>query len=217
MTEQELKDVKDLENLDVKKFEKLIEKENSGTLKMRLHSAQGYLNKLSLEATPLATPEERITIKQKIQQKINILQFQITKKEQEEDKRKFQLEQTQDETWLKENWRDLRYCTGAVVQGFSNGTYTLDILPFQKVPENLKIKVKCESGKEIECNLTKLSSTHIRRLREKILSPLILTLEGGGMSSGHGKVRNQYWYPSEYNEVKDDRVIQPTLIALMLV
>jgi len=214
MTEQELKDVKNLENLDIKKFEKLIEKENSGTLKMRMHSAQRYLTELS---TALATPEERIAIKQKIQQKINLLQFEITKKEQEEQKRARQLEQTENEAWLKETWRDLRYCTGAQVQGFSRGTYTLDILPFQKVPESLKFKVKCESGKEIECNLAKLPSAYIRRLRERILSPIILALEGGGMSSGHGKVRSDYWYPSEYNEVKNDKMIQPTLIAIMLV
>jgi hypothetical protein len=165
MTEQELKDVKDLENLDVRKFEKLIEKEDSGTLRMRLHSAQRYLSKLSVESTPLATPEERIIIKQKIQQKISILQFEITKKEQEEHKTTAQRNQHQDETWLKENWRDLRYCTGAQVSGFSRGIYTLDILPFKKVPESLKFKVKCESGKEVECNLAKLPSAHIRRLQ----------------------------------------------------
>jgi hypothetical protein len=202
----ELKEI-DFESISIKDLEKIAEKESLGMLKERMLLIQRYIRDLS--ERPLETILEKMERRKKLNEKVTIINLVIRKKELEEQKQNTEIEQEHTKTTLKENLADFRMCkNSSQILGYMRGIYTIDVLEWQKIP-SMKFEVE-----GFKVDLEKMPFSLVRRLMEKRLSPVILTLRPEGMTTSKGQLRD-FWYPTGYNETRGDEIKPAIYISLM--
>jgi len=207
----------DFETISIKDLEKVCEKEPLMELRERVMMVDKAVRTMEMPA--LATPIERMKLREHMLSKANLLRQIITTKENEQAREQQQRDAQSVEKTLVEQLPNLRYSSEDAIRRMANmGTTNVPI----DVPEwhrltSTTIEARCESGKTRKLDLKKLHPQALHNLLQKAFVPMFFILEGEGMVSKEGEHVN-YWSDQEhYAKVMSQRQVQRTVLALMWV
>lgn len=178
---KKLKDI-DLEKVDSKELEKICEKETDHEIQQRLNPFRIFIREIKFQAGE--TIEERMSRRQRLQEKASIMQKAITEKHTQRQK----TTRTNDTEFSKrcgeEQYKNIRYSFEPQVQAMqTEGTTRYPINHIQwSIPDSPIISVPCLSGQIRKLDLRLLSPSTWRELLEQPLSPIYIVAESSGMT-----------------------------------
>ena len=209
----ELAEIKNIETVEPKKFQKIIEREEVGVLRERRTALKIYLQKIP--SLPLGTPEEKLKLREKINNIRKLLDLEITRKEQQKEKEREQLENERSALLFKTYKQDLRYSTDMNLANYTKGTLPLNLLQWEKL-ENETITLP-RTGEKV--NLLKLLKFPAwEKIINEPFQPFTLKIGLTGAMRGNNPL--PIWRDGLAETVKDIkkiRVVQDQYISIMRV
>jgi hypothetical protein len=205
------------ETIGLKDLEKICEKEPLTELRERAMMVDKAVRNMEMPA--LATPTERVKLREDMLSKANLMHSIITIKEREETQEQQKLGSQYVEKTLAEQLPNLRYSSEDAIRRMENMGVIgvpLDVPQWQKLTSTT-IEAKCQSGKTRKLDLKKLAPQTLRRLTEKPFVPMFFVLESEGMVDAHREPVKLWSNQSEYQTVMSQRQVSRTVLALMWV
>jgi hypothetical protein len=214
-----LKEV-NFETISIKDLEHICEKEPLMELRERVMMVDKAVRKM--EMPTLATPTERIKIREDMLSKANLMRQIIAIKEGEQkqnyDKQEREFSEKRAKTHVHDK-KDLRYCSEpAIIRMASEGTTSVphDVVEWL-TPTSTTLEFLCQSGKKKKLDLTKIPASLWRTLEEKSMRPVFLTVETSGMIDKKGNHLGLWSDQEHYESVMTQKQISATVVALMVV
>jgi hypothetical protein len=201
--------LKDLTEIEPKKFEKEIESIDYSILNERLYNFQ----KLHKELTddPSLTVEEKLKKRQRIRTIESILRQTAMRKEKERFTQKSKLEEKWKTETLKTSLPNIRYASGSAIEHLINGSYTLDVIPWE-TPQSMEITT---NNRKVD--LDKLIPPQIlKNILDKPFTPVYFTLQPSGIFR-KDKLQGIWYDGKDWDRSKNDQYKSRILLAIMKV
>jgi len=210
----EWENLEEILKIPEKTLEKEIEKMQASIISERIEKLRAVTIKPDLNM-PLLIASEREPKRKKLLTIQHILESIRDKKLKET----FEQDRKREEAWRDETLPkilcDLRYVIGTDAEHLMHGTFTLDAVQPKKV-EAIEFEVSLLSGSKKKINLKQLIAPPIlRRLMERTMSPVYITLEQTGAYQ-HGK-KLGYYVSGEWEQTRGIEIKSGTLMAIMRV
>jgi len=201
--------LKELTEIEPKKFEKEIENIDYGVLNERLYNFQKLHKELSDDSSLLV--EEKLQKRARLRTIESILRQTTAQKQREHSTQEGKLAEKWKTETLKTTLPNIRYAHGIAIEHLLNGSYTLDVIPWE-TPTSMELTI---DNRKI--NLEKLISPQIlKNMIDKPFAPAYFTLQPSGMFR-KGKLQG-IWYDGEnYDRSKNDEYRSRILLAVMKV
>jgi len=207
--------IEEILKVSEKAFEKEIDKLSIVELNARIEKNQAVLNKQDLNM-PMLTGSEITPIRKKLSD----LQHRLVSVRDRKEKERYELDKKEKEKWrdqaLKDNLHDLRYVYGTAADHLMHGTFTMDVVNWQK-PQNLEFEIDAVSGHKLKLDLRKLVTPSILdMLLGKSFSPIYMVVEQSGGYDRHGK-KLGYFQSESWEETHGTEIRYGTTFAIMRV
>lgn len=205
------------ETIGLKDLEKICEKEPLTELRERAMMVDKAVRNMEMPA--LATPTERMKLREDMLSKANLMHTIITIKEREEAQQHQKLNAEYVEKTVCEQLPNLRQASGDSINRMQReGTkgVPLDVPQWQRLTSTT-IEILCQSGKTRKLDLKQLTPQTLRRLIEKAFVPMFFILEPEGMIDAHREPVKLWSNQSEYQTVMQQRQVSRSVLALMWV
>jgi len=201
--------LKDLTEIEPKKFEKEIQPIDYGVLNERLFNFQKLNKQLSEDAS--LTVEEKLKKREKLRTIENILRQTAIQKQREHFSQEAQLAEKWKTETLKTSLPTLRYAHGIAIEHLIRQEYTLDVIPWE-TPTSTEIEID-----KRKVDLQKLiNAPTLKRIIDKPFSPAYFTLRPSGIFR-KDKLQDLWYDGEDYNRSRNDEYKSRILLAVMKV
>jgi hypothetical protein len=209
--------LEELLKISEKDFEKEVEKNQIIELNARIEKFEGLLKPDHLERTWPALTGLEIGDRRK---KLSAFKAILTKVRDAKEKERHNQNKQAQEEWrdhaLKDNLHDLRYVFGMEVDHLMHGTFTMEVVNWQKT-ESIEFEIMAVSGHKLKIDLRKIiSPSTMQMLLAKAFSPIYLLVERAGGYDRKGKPLG-YYVSGEWNESHGYEIRLGTTFAVMRV
>jgi hypothetical protein len=203
--------------ISIKDLEKVCENESLMELRERVIMVDKAVRNMEMPA--LATPTERLKLREDMLAKANLLRQIITTKENEQTREQQKRDAQNVENTVVEQLPNLRYSSEDAISRMQQmGTMgvPLDVPQWHKLTSTT-IEIKCKSGKTRKLDLKKLNPQVLHNLLQKPFAPMFFIMEPEGMISKEGEPVKIWSDQKDYMKVVSQRQVQRTVLALMWV